>query len=203
MAAIDTLDKGGLQTLRDLYLQTRQKYVSRPDSTLIIDKLPLSTINLPVLYRLFPKSRFIFAIRHPLDCLLSCYMQNFGPNDAMSNFYNLDDAAELYVNSMGIWKKSLEYLQLRYHAVRYEDLVENLERESRALLGFLQLHWDSRVLQYHIHARKAEFINTPSYAQVTQPIYSGARYRWKNYTRQLSGTKAKVQSFIEFFGYEP
>jgi tetratricopeptide (TPR) repeat protein len=203
MTAIETLERDDLQSLRDLYLQTRQKFAPHSEGKIIVDKLPLTIINVPILYRLFPRSRFILAVRHPLDCLLSCYMQNFGPNDAMSNFYDLDDAVELYSNTMGIWRKCRDFLQLDFHESRYEDLVDNLEKESRALLEFLRVPWDERVLNYHTHARNKDFINTPSYSQVTQPVYQGAKYRWRNYSGQLAKSKEKVQTFIEYFAYEP
>jgi len=203
MAAIDTLDETGLQSLRELYLRTRAGYAPGTDGKLIVDKLPLATINVPVLFRLFPKARFVLAIRHPLDTLLSCYMQNFGPNDAMGNFYDLGDAAELYCNTMEIWKKSVENLPLDAHRIRYEDLVEDPEAEIRALLEFLHIPWHENVLEFHQHARQKNFINTPSYSQVVQPIYGDARGRWRHYAEPLAGVRDRVQPFIEYFGYEP
>lgn len=201
MAGLDGLQNNEVQSLRDLYLQTRAGFAEGAEGQLIVDKLPLATINVPILYRLFPNAKFIFAVRHPLDCLLSCYMQNFALNDAMSNFCNLDDAADLYGNTMGIWLKSRECLPLKVHTARYEDVVDNVEKEARALLGFLGVPWDACVLNYHAHARDKGFINTPSYSQVTQPIYESAKYRWKNYAAELAASKAKLQPFIDYFGY--
>jgi hypothetical protein len=201
MAALDGLDSNEVQSLRELYLQTRAGFAEVARGQVVVDKLPLATINVPILYRLFPNAKFIFAVRHPLDCLLSCYMQDFAPNDAMSNFCDLDDAAELYSNTMGIWMKSRDCLSLKLHTARYEDVVENLEKEARALLDFLSVPWDERVLNYHAHARDKGFINTPSYSQVTQPIYKSAKYRWKNYAAELAASKAKLQPFIDYFGY--
>ena len=36
------------------------------------------------------------ALRHPCDCVLSCFMQTFKPNEAMVNFLSLDQSAKLY-----------------------------------------------------------------------------------------------------------
>jgi hypothetical protein len=114
---------------------------------------------------------------------------------------DLDTAAELYNSTMNVWKKSRECLQLNFHETRYEDVVENLEKESRALLEFLQVPWSECVLNYHTHARDKDFINTPSYSQVTQPIYQRAKYRWKHYSENLVNSEEKVQPYIEYFGY--
>ena len=55
--------------------------------------------------RFFPNAKFILALRHPYDCVLSCFMQNFMLNHAMANFLNLDDSLKLYDLTMSLWKK--------------------------------------------------------------------------------------------------
>ena len=61
-----------------------------------IDKMPLNIVHVGEILRFFPNAKFILALRHPYDCVLSCFMQPFLPNDAMSNFYNLKDASNFY-----------------------------------------------------------------------------------------------------------
>ena len=53
---------------------------------IIIDKLPLNLIRIKFLHNLFPNTKFIISVRHPLDCILSCFTQNFLLNSAMINF---------------------------------------------------------------------------------------------------------------------
>ena len=64
------------------------------------------------LNKIFPKAKFIFALRNPYDAVLSCFMQPFLPNDAMSNFYNLKDASNFYDLIMNLWDKYQQNLNL-------------------------------------------------------------------------------------------
>ena len=62
--------------------------------------------------------------------------------------------------------------------VRYEDVVADLEGESRRLLAHCGLDWDPRCLDFHKSERS---VRTASLAQVRQPIYGGSVGRWRPY----------------------
>ena len=64
---------------------------------------PINSLRLCLWKQVFPNAKFIFSIRHPYDCVLSCFMQNFRLNDAMSNFLTLEDSAFLYDSVMRLW----------------------------------------------------------------------------------------------------
>ena len=55
---------------------------------IIIDKYPLNLIELGFIKTIFPKSKIVLAIRHPLDCIISCVMTSFKMNEAMVHFEN-------------------------------------------------------------------------------------------------------------------
>lgn len=80
-------------------------------------------------------------------------------------------------------------------------MVNDFEGETRALLDFLGVGWDDAVLDHVEHARQRGIINTPSYHQVTQPIYRDARYRWKRYAVELEPVIPILRPYIERFGY--
>lgn len=84
--------------------------------------------------------------------------------------------------------------------MRYEDLIDDLEGSARELLEFLELPWDDAVLNYHHHAATRNII-TPSYSQVTQKIYTRARYRWLRYEKYMDPMINRLQPFIDEFGY--
>ena len=66
------------------------------EEILFIDKSLENIFNIDVILKIFPNAKFIIALRNPYDVILSCFMQQFSPNDAMMNFTNLDDASHLY-----------------------------------------------------------------------------------------------------------
>ena len=85
--------------------------------------------------------------------------------------------------------------------VRYEDMVDDLESVARRTLGFLGVPWDARVLGFDEHARQ-KAVRSPTYADVTQPVYKRARGRWRNYQKYLEPHLPKLEPFVKAFGYE-
>ena len=91
---------------------------------------------------------------------------------------------------------------LNVHETRYEDLINNLQKESDSVLRFLSLKWEPEMANYQDTAIKRGLINTPSYSQVVQPIYKDAEYRWLNYQKYLEPYLEQVKPWISEFGYD-
>ena len=127
-------------------------------------------------------------------------MQSFALNTGMSNFLTLEDSVNLYQGVMTLWQRYEFRFPLSVFRIRYEDLIGDMEGSVRDLLEFLGLPWDDAVLDYNRHAA-ARNINTPSYSQVTQKIYTHARYRWLRYEKYLNPMLDRLQPFIDEFGY--
>lgn len=199
--ALATLTDAQVSTLRGVYFKEVARHIKLQPGGILVDKMPLNTINVHLIWRVFPQAKFIFVARHPCDVCLSCFMQNFVMNEANAGFISLESAAKVYAEVMQTWLEVVAKLPLDYHRIRYEDLVANFEGETRALLEFLGVGWDDRVLGHTEHAIKRGTIKTPSYHQVTQPIYQHAKYRWKRYARQLEPVLPMLQPLIDYFGY--
>jgi tetratricopeptide (TPR) repeat protein len=180
------LDPGEVERLRGLYFAEVDRLVPDAGGRLVIDKLPLNLLALPLIHRLFPDSRILFAQRHPCDVVLSCFMQSFEINDAMANFLDLGQAARLYDLVLTFWERGREVLPAEVHVVRYEALVEDVEGEARAVLDFLGLPWDPAVLDHRRTAEARGTISTPSYSQVIRPIYREASGRWERYREHMA-----------------
>lgn len=190
-----------IRELRDAYFTEADKHLKREPGRTLIDKMPLNLVEAHFIWRVFPNAKFILAIRHPCDVCLSCFMQNFSLNQAMSTFTTLENTAVAYAAVMNLWHEYTKSLPIRYHTIRYEDLVENMEHEAHRLLRFLDIEWSDTVLDHVEHAKSRGMIGTPSYHQVTQPIYKSAKYRWKRYNEYLEPVIDTLKPFIEYFGY--
>ena len=211
--SLNQLPNGGLEGLKEIenepiikirktYFESLESQIQNKNNTkLYIDKLPLNIIHVGEIVRIFPNAKFIVSLRHPCDCVLSCFMQDFELNDAMANFLNLDDAAHLYDAVMNLWTQYTSIFSINYHEVKYENLIENFEPTVRSILNFLELSWDDAVLNYLITAKKRDRIATPSYYQVTKPIYSYAIGRWKRYKKQTSNIYPILEGWIKKFNY--
>ena len=201
-ARLPGLDAAGVERLRALYFAELDAFDPRARGKLVVDKLPLNILGAPLIHRLFPEAKLIFAERHPCDVVLSCFMQHFEVNDAMANFLDLGDAARLYDLVLGFWTKCRALLPLDVHELRYEALVADKEGEMLALIAFLGLDWDDRVLDNQGTAVRRGLIATPSYAQVAQPIYKRASGRWRRYRAQLAPVLPILMPWAERLGYE-
>ena len=199
--ALINLSQVQLNQLRKTYFDEVEKYIERRPGTLLVDKMPLNTARVPVIWRVFPKAKFIFATRHPCDVCLSCFMQHFAVNEGMAGFFTLEDTALVYSKVMSAWQQYRADLPLDYYQIRYEDLIDDVEQETRRLLEFLGVPWHDAVLHHTEHARQRGVIGTPSYHQVTQPIYQRAKYRWQRYSKKFDPVMDTLRPFIEFFGY--
>lgn len=201
LAAYSELTPQGLQEGRDFYFERVATLGDFNARTMVVDKHPLHLNKVATIQRFFPKARYILAMRHPCDVLLSCFLTNFRINNAMSNFLDLEDAATLYDLTFTHWEKAREVFDLPVKTVVYERLVMDTPRELRPLFDWLGLEWPGDDLDHREAARARGVVHTASYAQVTEPIYSRAMGRWHNYVDHLAPVLEKLRPWVEKYGY--
>ena len=194
------ISKAHVKQLKKTYFDVANKYLF-VDKKSIIDKLPLNIKDVGFIHRIFPASKFIFVLRHPCDSVLSCFMNRFAMNNAMINFYTLSDTTNFYNKIMLLWKQYTTVLPIRYHTIKYEDIVENIETSIRPLIKFINLEWDKSVLNYQITAKKRTIINTPSYNQVIKTVYKESNGRWKRYKKEMKSVYPILEKWIKEFKY--
>jgi Tfp pilus assembly protein PilF len=190
-----------LQSLRAAYFKNMELCLGQPlAGRLLIDKNPARTFMLPAFLRVFPEIKLLVALRDPRDVVLSCFMQAQMLNPATAADLTLAGGAERYVQIMGIWRTLAPFLAGRYLEIRYEDMVDDLESVARQSLDFLGVPWDAKVLGFDEHARN-KLVRSPTYADVTQPVYKRAKGRWQHYQKYLEPHLEKLEPFVKAFGY--
>lgn len=195
------LDSEACAYLRAIYWAKVATVVALKDGVRLVDKNPLNILRLPMLQRIFPNAPVILALRHPMDVVLSCYMQSFRAPAFQMLCSSLDRLARGYANALRFWMDQSEVLRPHSMELRYEDLVEDPARYARALGDFLGLEDVSSLLQFDTHARAKGFISTPSYAQVVEPLNKRAVGRWQCYRPWLEPLRSELAPFCERFGY--
>lgn len=201
------LDQSTLAALSDADIESiRAEYWSRVRAEtqigdrIVVDKLPLNIIFLPLIRRVFPDAKILFALRDPRDAVLSCFQQRFGMNAAMVQFLELISAAAYYDKVMGLGLLCRERLGLSVLEVRYEDVVADLESVARSVTSFLGLPFEAAMLSPSETALKRN-INTPSVRQVVEPIYTRSVARWKRYEAELAPVLPGLSDWAERLGY--
>ena len=149
----------------------------------VVDKTPLNFFYAGLLRRALPQARVVCLRRHPLDACLSNYRQLFALQYSYYDYaYDLLDIGRYYIAFDRLMRHWSATLPGYFIEIRYEDLVEHQERETRRLLGFCGLPWDDVCLAFE---RNEQPVSTASAVQVRSPIYRSALQRWKRYESAL------------------
>jgi Sulfotransferase family len=109
------------------------------------DKTPTYGAALPKIASLLPEARFIHIIRDGRDVTLSVRGLWFRPGDSVEACAG-DWAARL-AQTRALASRVASYLE-----IRYEALVEFPEQTLREVCRFLDLTFDSQMLEYHVRA---------------------------------------------------
>jgi Tfp pilus assembly protein PilF len=189
-------DDDAIRSLRAAYRASLPAIPGR-----FVDKFPLNLVHLPAIRLLFPTAPVVLVLRDPRDAVLSAFMQDFVPNEAMIHTASLAGSAALYDRVMGLWRAWAPRLPA-VHTLRYEDVVDDLEGEARRLLAALGAPWDPAVLDYHRRAAERR-ISTPSHRDVAQPIFRRSAGRWRRYEAHLAPVLPLLAPHAAAFGYAP
>lgn len=200
--ALPGLSEAERLDMRRWYRARMARFLPAGPTRYAVDKMPLNLVHAGLIRSVFPEARFLLALRHPCDVVLSCFMQSFQLNNWMVSFASLEGAALLYRAALGAWEAYVAAFDPPRLTVRYEDVVDDLPREAARILGFLGLPWDDAVTRFDEHARSRGVLTTPSAAQVTQPIYRTALARWRRYDFAMNPVAQLLDEEIRRYGYQ-
>lgn len=189
--------------LRLAYRQALARHAGPQPATAkwVLDKLPMRSLNVGLIQRLFPRARLLFALRHPCDVVLSNFMQSYADNEAFIHFDTLEDSAAMYDRVMSLWQDYQPFLGLDRLATRYEDLVDDPRAELAHVCQFLDLEPTEEMLDTEARLAGRGRIRTNSYQQVAEPVYHRSRGRWENYAEHFDAVMPVLQPWIERWGY--
>ncbi len=172
---LTTLGAEELKAFGERYVHdTRiQRKTSKPR---FIDKMPNNFLHIGLIALILPNAKIIDARRHPLACGFSCFKQHFARGQAFS--YRLEDIGHYYRDYVELMTFFDEVLPGKIHRVSYERMVENTEAETRQLLDYLELPFESACLRFHENERA---VRTASSQQVRRPIFKEGLDHYKHY----------------------
>jgi tetratricopeptide (TPR) repeat protein len=166
---------------------------------ILVDKLPLHTLDLPMIAKLFPDARILFAVRDPRDVVLSCYRRRFLVNAAMFEFLTLRGAADFYDAAMSLAATARARLPLNIHEVRHEAVITDFDGEVGAILDFIGADWNPMVRDFA--DRVGGHIRTPSYSQLARGLNADGVGQWRRYERQMARVIDILEPWVGRFGY--
>ncbi|MEM9500818.1 MAG: sulfotransferase [Pseudomonadota bacterium] len=158
--------------------------VHRQGAPLFIDKMPNNFRHIGLIHLILPNARVIDARREPMDCCFSGFKQLFAQGQEFT--YGLHEIGRYYadyVDLMEHWDTVLPGKVLR---VQHEDVLNDLEGQTRRMLNYLEVPFEEACLNFHKTDRA---VRTASSEQVRQPINRKGQGAWKPFEPWLGELK--------------
>jgi len=182
--AIEKLADSDWAALADQYISN----VSRKTAAkFVTDKRPYNFRYIGLITKIFPNAKIIHCQRNPFATCFSIYRYHFSMSEPYAT--DLEDLGKyysIYKDLMAYWEQQLPG---RIFNLRYESLINDPAEEIRAMLDYCDLPFEESCLEFFQTDRS---VNTPSAAQVRQPIYTSAMEHWQHYEKQLQPLKTAM-----------
>ncbi len=149
-----------------------------------VEKLPENFLYLGFIAKAWPDARLVCLDRAPMDACFAMYKQSF-----FRYAYRLEDVARYYVAHRRLRQHWRQVLGERLVEVRYEDLVQQQERETRRLLEAVGVGFEDACLAFEKNLKASA---TASAAQVREKMHGRSIGRWRHFAPQLEPLAARL-----------
>jgi tetratricopeptide (TPR) repeat protein len=167
-----------------------------------VDKHPLNTLKLPLIARLFPHAKILFACRDPRDVVLSCFRHRFQMSAPIFELLSLQGAARYYDAVMALAVCLTSALELNMCLVRHEDVVTEFTREMKRVCSYLNLEWVPAMGDFALRTQKRAVL-TPSTAQLVRGLNTEGLGHWRRYQAEISPVLPLLEPWVKRFFYDP
>lgn len=171
-----------------------------PAGRAVIEQTAFNTLNLPLIARLFPRAKIVFAIRDPRDVVLSCFRRQFAATPLTLEFATLEGAARLYDRTMRYAELCRERFALTFLDARYEDVVGDFDGTTKRLCDALGLTWSPALRDFHL-ASQGRTLGTRSAGQIRRGLNADSLAVWRRYGPRLADIEPILAPWIARFGY--
>ena len=145
------------------------------------DKMLLNYKAIGVIRLAMPTAKIIVCQRNAMDVLFGCYKQMLGEGNKYS--YDLKELSDIIIAQQQLVAHWQVLFPEHIYVLKYENLVAQQEKVTRALLRFLDLPFEQACIDFHQNQR---VVHTLSNVQVRQPLFSTGIEQWKNYQQPLA-----------------
>ena len=200
LARLATAGEAELAPLRAAYWAKVRAEGAEPAGKVFVDKHPLNTFRLPLILKLFPDAKILFARRDPRDVVLSCYRRRFAMSGSAYQLLTLPGAAGYYDAAMRLADDLDPAMAANTLVVRHESLVEDFDAAVGEVCAFLGLPWSDALRNFADKGRDRA-VATPSGAQLSRGLSAEGVGAWRRYRDQLAPALPTLAPWVERFGY--
>jgi hypothetical protein len=165
-------------------------------------KTPFNEFYFEDIRQCFPDSKFIHVVRHPLDAASSYKKVKEKSWGGSTNFYH---HIQQWKRSVGLGRAFQEKYPGQYRVIKYEDLLDNPEKETRGICGFLGLEFHPQMLEMSGHPGwKGHNSSFEGQSKKETGINKTSRGRYKKYLsrHELVKYKTLLGKYLEYFQYK-
>ena len=173
-----------------------------PTGKVFVDCCALNTLKLPLIVRLFPTAKILFACRDPRDVVLSSFRNRLAMSAPTYELLTVEGAARYYAAVMRLLIGFTSLLSLEACLVRHEDVVNGFAREMRRVCEFLGLQWHPAMRDFALRARERDE-PAPSLAQWVHSLGTEGVGLWRHYRGALEPVRAVLEPWVKRFYYDP
>ena len=145
------------------------------------DKLPVNFYYIGLIRQALPHAKIIHLTRNPMDTCISNFKQYFTEGAYLFS-YNLEDLSAYYMayrRLMAHWHNVYPGVILD---VSYEDLVNDIEGESKRMLNYCGLDFEPECLRFYENKTPT---TSRSARQVREAVYTSSASGWKRYEKYV------------------
>jgi len=198
--ALAGASEADLQRFRKAYWDRVREAEIDVSGKVFVDKYPMNTLKLPLIARLFPNAKILFARRDPREVLLACFRRRFRMNAATYELLTLPGGAALYDVTMRFGELMRPVFGDNWREVRYETLMADFAGQVRGLCEFLGLEWVEGLDDFAQRARERER-STPSTAQLARGLDRSRTAHWTHYRAALEPVLPLLNQWADRLGF--
>jgi tetratricopeptide (TPR) repeat protein len=194
-------DEASLEPHRADYWARVRAFGVEPDGKVFVDKMPFNGMKLPLIHRLFPEAKIVFAVRDPRDVIFSCFRQRFAVTSHTYPLLAMPTAVRFYDAYMSSVETYRQALPVAMHSYRHEDLIEDFDSVVQALCAFLDIPWNETMRDIGRRSREGR-VASPSAPQLLGGLSRAGLQQWRRYEADLTPYYRGLQPWLRHFGYE-
>jgi tetratricopeptide (TPR) repeat protein len=163
-AMLNTMSNAQLAWVGEQYVKSSRDY-RQTGNPHFIDKTNLNWMQIGLILLSLPNAKLIDVRRNALDCCWANFKMLFTEGYPAAN--DLRHVGRFYRDYVRLLDAMNFAAPGRILSVRYEDVVEDIESQTRRMLAFLGLDFEPACLDFHL---STDAVATASSEQVRQPL---------------------------------
>jgi tetratricopeptide (TPR) repeat protein len=189
-----------LERFRDAYWRRVAAAGVDAQGRIVVDTCALNSLKLPLIARLFPAARILFACRDPRDLIVSCFRHRFATSAPTYELLTLEGAAAYYVAVTEIVIRLSNLLGLDVCLIRHEDMVSAFAREMTRICEFIGIAWHPAMGDFALRSReRGEPV--PSMSQLVHSLGTEGLGGWLRYRARLEPLLPLLEPWVKRFYY--